>query len=409
MQYQFILNEVAGKSTLTVVIGGVPTQVDDTHPAFTEIVDGLGTLSAKEIRELLDTNRRISKQLKQYGNVSVGDDGVTYKGEPVHGLLADRMLQMLEQGLDIRPWAMFIENLQNNPAKHAVDELFLWLERGRMPITERGNFLAYKKVQDDYCSYHPAPGGVPFRNDIGTYVSMPRNKVDDDRQRTCSQGLHFCSWDYLPSYMGSSGKVVIVEINPAHVVSIPSDYNNAKGRAEGYMIVGEIPQEECEHAFPNTLYVTDDNEYLDHEWEDDDGWEWFDEDWMSDCPTNDEDEELGDDAYDMGYSAGMSDGCSGLYAEVGEAFLNTEVGSVFYDVFKEGYMDGYYCEGIFNQTKPEVEEEERPTPHHWYSASIAKMIGTGKMSLSEFISEYEPDINQLADVLEHIKDDYGQL
>jgi len=208
--------------------------------------------------------------------------------------------------------------------------------------------------------------------------------------------------------MGSQGKVVIVEINPAHVVSIPSDYNNAKGRAEGYMIVGEIPQEECEHAFPDTLYVTDDNEYLDHEWDDDIDWDWFDEDWLSDCESLDEDEELSDDAYDLGYSAGMSDSCTGLYAEVGEAFLNTEVGSVFYDVFKEGYMDGYYCEGINTHATPEV-REERPTPFHWTSAGVAKMIGTGELSLTDFISKYEPDSDQLTDVVEHIQDEYGKL
>jgi hypothetical protein len=70
---------------------------------------------------------------------------------------------------------------------------------------------------------------------------MERNQVDDDKDRTCSTGLHFCSQDYLPSFGSAQGnRVVIVKINPADVVSIPSDYNNAKGRACRYEVVGEI-------------------------------------------------------------------------------------------------------------------------------------------------------------------------
>jgi hypothetical protein len=53
--------------------------------------------------------------------------------------------------------------------------------------------------------------------------------------------LHFCSQDYLPHFgNGYDSRVVIVKINPADVVSIPSDYNNAKGRACRYEVVGEI-------------------------------------------------------------------------------------------------------------------------------------------------------------------------
>ena len=61
---------------------------------------------------------------------------------------------------------------------------------------------------------------------------MPRNAVDDRRHNTCSTGLHFCSWAYLPHYHGAQGRVLVLKIDPANVVSIPSDYANAKGRAQ---------------------------------------------------------------------------------------------------------------------------------------------------------------------------------
>jgi hypothetical protein len=52
--------------------------------------------------------------------------------------------------------------------------------------------------------------------------------------------LHFCSQEYLPHFGGSDSRVVIVKINPRDVVSIPTDYNNAKGRACRYEVIGEV-------------------------------------------------------------------------------------------------------------------------------------------------------------------------
>jgi hypothetical protein len=42
----------------------------------------------------------------------------------------------------------------------------------------------------------------------------------------------------MKSYSGD--KIVILEIDPADVVSIPTDYNNAKGRCCRYKVVGEL-------------------------------------------------------------------------------------------------------------------------------------------------------------------------
>jgi len=75
-------------------------------------------------------------------------------------------------------------------------------------------------------------------NSVGNVLEMPRNEVDADKDRTCSTGLHFCSYDYLKSFHGE--RVVVLKINPKDVVSIPSDYNNSKGRTCRYEVVDEI-------------------------------------------------------------------------------------------------------------------------------------------------------------------------
>jgi hypothetical protein len=75
---------------------------------------------------------------------------------------------------------------------------------------------------------------------------MERFDVDDNKDNTCSTGLHFCSQSYLSCFGGE--RTVIVKINPADVVSIPSDYNDAKGRACRYEVIGEL-EVEPEKAF----------------------------------------------------------------------------------------------------------------------------------------------------------------
>jgi hypothetical protein len=68
---------------------------------------------------------------------------------------------------------------------------------------------------------------------------VPRNCVDEDPDRTCSHGLHVCSFDYLPHFSHANGHVVVCKVNPADVVAIPRDYNNTKMRVCRYEVVGE--------------------------------------------------------------------------------------------------------------------------------------------------------------------------
>jgi hypothetical protein len=75
-------------------------------------------------------------------------------------------------------------------------------------------------------------------NSVGMIVEMERNRVDDDKNVTCSTGLHFCGMSYLSHFGGA--RTVIVKINPRDVVSIPTDYNEAKGRACRYEVIGEL-------------------------------------------------------------------------------------------------------------------------------------------------------------------------
>jgi hypothetical protein len=133
----------------------------------------------------------------------------------------------------------FVKKLSKNPSFKVVKSLYDFLSVNNVPLTENGNFRAYKKVDFDYMDLH----SHTIRNAIGDEPSMNRNEVEDDPNKCCSAGLHACSKSYLEHYGSNDSavnRIVIVEIDPVDVVSIPTDYNNAKMRVCKYKVVDEL-------------------------------------------------------------------------------------------------------------------------------------------------------------------------
>ena len=224
-------------SNVTIVIDNRPHTVSKTHITYQKIVDAIKAGEWDRVRDLVEPKQVVVNYGK--GNVSIKGETLYWKGKEMHNALTTRMIEMLKEEFPIEPLVLFMENLMTNPSKRSVDELYGFLEKNSLPITPDGHFLAYKKVRRDYMDIHSGT----MDNSVGKVVEMERNQVDDDKDRTCSTGLHFCSQEYLPSFGGSDSRVVIVKINPRDVVSIPSDYNNAKGRACRYEVIGEVGNE----------------------------------------------------------------------------------------------------------------------------------------------------------------------
>ena len=232
-------------SQVTVVIGSKPHVVSKSHPMFQRVVDAIKANDWGTVDSIIDPK----KVVLEYGNgnIAVEGDKLFWKGEELHSSLGRRMIQMLQDGFDITPMVAFMENLMLNPSKRAVTELYGFLEKNNLPITPDGSFLAYKRIRQDYKDCHTGT----MDNSVGKVVEMERNRVDDDQNRTCSTGLHFCSRDYLDHFGGE--RIVIVKINPRDVVSIPNDYNDSKGRACRYEVIDEIDKEKADEAFTKSV------------------------------------------------------------------------------------------------------------------------------------------------------------
>jgi len=226
---QFI---VTGNS-ITVLINNRPEIIDNTHPNFKAVENALKTgASEKAILELMNVS--IAVQNFGEGKVTVKDGQIMYLGEVVHSALATRIISLMEQGFDISPFTRFMENLFDNPSNRAVNETYGFLEACNLPITEDGCFLAYKKVKDNYNDCYTNT----INNAIGETPEVPRNKVDEDSNRTCSYGLHVASYSYMAHYPGE--RIMICKVNPGDVVAVPSDYNNAKMRVCKYEVINEV-------------------------------------------------------------------------------------------------------------------------------------------------------------------------
>lgn len=217
---------------IVVVVDNKPYNFGPDNICYNEILEGIKNNDENRIRQNLSPKTSIANYTS--GTVRIEGDTLYWKNVPFNNYLTRKIVEMKKNNFNVSSLIAFMENIMKNPSKRAVDELYGFLEVGKMPITEDGHFLAYKKVTNDYLDCHTRT----INNRVGQIVEMERNAVDDNKEVTCSTGLHFCSEEYLKQFNGD--RIMIVKINPRDVVSIPIDYNNTKGRCCRYEVVGEI-------------------------------------------------------------------------------------------------------------------------------------------------------------------------
>lgn len=187
---------------------------------------------------------------KSFGRVILDDrDRLRLDGNIVDYIAASTFKRVMEEGYDVAPLVSFIENVAQNPDKSVAGDLYAFLEKGRLPITDDGCFHAFKRVRDDYYDHHSK--SVLYALD--STVSMDRELCDPNRSQTCSRGLHACSFDYLSKFHGGNGRILIVKINPKDVTAIPVDYNQAKLRTCSLDVIGEIPEEDAQKHFTSAV------------------------------------------------------------------------------------------------------------------------------------------------------------
>jgi hypothetical protein len=223
------------EQSLTVVIDGKALTMAKDHPSWDEAITLLcdDNVDMEKMKQLFDVGQAVENYAE--GNMKVEDGAVHFKGEIIHNVVVDKILSFMQQGLPFKPVMRFLQKLLDNPSRRAVEELYTFLEHKGMPITESGNFVAYKGVNANFTDFFSGK----FDNSVGQTLEMQRNSVCDDADIGCSYGFHAGSYDYAKGYASGGGHLMLVEIDPRDVVSVPKCCDCQKLRTSKYVVVSK--------------------------------------------------------------------------------------------------------------------------------------------------------------------------
>lgn len=234
---------ISGDHNLSLVINGKQYNVRKDDKNYDNVMSCLRDTAMADrenaLLKLLDNVGKVQTFFQNSTGVEVRSDGVFYQGERVHNVVVDRIFSFMEKNLPFEPLLNFLTKLLQNPSYQSQQQLFYFLEHASLPICEDGDFLAYKAVRSDFMDKYSGK----FDNSIGQVVTMPRGRVDDNRDVGCGSGLHAGTLEYVKGYGVGEDKLIIVKINPQDVVSVPSDSNNQKLRTCKYEVLREFSEE----------------------------------------------------------------------------------------------------------------------------------------------------------------------
>jgi hypothetical protein len=268
------LSEEHGGS-LSVVIDSKQYTMRNDNPLFGQAVEAYRKEDWDSLMTFLSPEKAVRQYLFEYEDIKVENGAVYFGGSAVHSLCVDRILQFCDSGFSPMPLVKFLSKLQKNPSRRSVEELYRFLERNNLTVTTNGNFLAYKAVTSDFYSITAGnaqllkgkdDGKGRIFNGVGEEIQVYRNYVDDDANRGCSVGLHAGTLEYAQTFGGSSATLVIVEIDPADVVSVPHDCECQKLRTARYKVV-DICTQRLDLPVYDSRFSTENDE---DDWDDDD-------------------------------------------------------------------------------------------------------------------------------------------
>lgn len=245
---------------LAVIVNGKPYNVAMQNLSLVNAVEGLIRSNDWDaipdtIDRALGLAKRVAAEVSD-GSVFIRDRRVYLRDEQgvehrLQGYEINKLLELADGGFDIAPISEFAKRVRKNPSEAVRARLYEFMEYGQLPLTPNGTFITYKVVRGNYKDKHSGT----FDNSVGQVVSMPREQVDDNDNRTCSTGLHVCSKDYIKSFHnGGNDRLMVCEVAPEDVVSIPTDYNNTKMRTAKYTVIGEITAADDPEFFGNAVY-----------------------------------------------------------------------------------------------------------------------------------------------------------
>lgn len=214
-------------------------------------LDGGRDISA--IRELIaGAKDEVIALAKDAEDTVDGEDGDGYRishGDPVSDVVFSTAVRAGREGKSGAVSA-FLARLKKNPSAASRSQLFAWLKSEGFTLTTSGLIIGYKGVSDDFKSISAGKepvtvaqadgtsgvhtGHIPYP--IGATVTIPRELVDDNRDASCSVGLHVGTFRYASTF---GDRTLLVLVDPADVVSVPRHSGGDKMRVSRFVVAAE--------------------------------------------------------------------------------------------------------------------------------------------------------------------------
>ena len=232
-------------------------------------------------------------------DINCADGKYELDGEEVHPTIVDRIKAFAEAGLPIENLENFERRRRENVSFASSQEAFDFLQNKNMPITDDGCFLAYKAVKPDYMDIHSGT----IDNHPGRTVKMIRRKVDDNRDHGCSSGLHVGALEYAESYGGNNCIILLVKVDPKHIVSVPKQNSCQKCRVCEYYVLKVVRGPLERPLYSSEGEEVEAGEGWNDDYDDDGFWDGDEDDVDYDdsgFPIHDDDEDDKDDDWDKG-------------------------------------------------------------------------------------------------------------
>ena len=306
------------ENSLTIFWEGKPYTLRKDHVNFQLAKKAILDARYDDLGDLLDITKAVENFVE--GDIEVKDEVVYYKGHRLHGVVVEKLLDMLRAGMkDSAPLTNFITRLQANPSANSVNELYSFMSYKSLANTPEGKVLGYKGVQSDYWSTTGNADTIVLQgetndrhqilNEVGATIEVARRCVDDNKDNHCSFGLHVGSYDYANNWAGENGRLLLVEFDPADAVSVPTDCDFQKLRVSKYKVISDISDTRKELNKPvyeanKPIYGSDEDEdFGDYDEEDDSDYVDLEGDGISilhhDLMNREDDDDDEDDDYDM--------------------------------------------------------------------------------------------------------------
>jgi hypothetical protein len=221
--------------SLAVVLDGKFYTMVSGHPCFISARNAVLAGNVNVLKRAFNVGAMA--QVYTHGKVKLANGKLTFAGVELHGALADKVLQFMGRGENYKPLVACLDDLYKNPVQHSREQFFNFIEKHDITITDRGSVLLYKSIRrDNLKDWH----SNTFVNKVGATLKTEEAFVTQDPRIGCASGFHCGTLEYAKEFnKGDNQMVVICEVWPRNVRSVPNDSEHQKVRVLEYTVIGE--------------------------------------------------------------------------------------------------------------------------------------------------------------------------